>query len=99
MLERVSGTVSSMNKLLWLFAIVLIFLGPIIGVYVGIQPAIFPFLGIVCGVAAIVRGTRPLPEGDGAPSTGAEADAKILCNTTVDYSPKSGIGITDVGGA
>ena len=88
-----------MNKLLWLVTAILIFLGPIVGVYFGIHPAVLPFLGIVCGLAAVVRGSRPLPEGEGAPSTGAEADAKILSNTTVDNSPKSGIGITDVGGA
>jgi hypothetical protein len=87
-----------MTKLLWLVAAILIFLGPIIGVYVGVHPAILPFLGIICGLAAVVRGAKPLPEGDGSPS-GAEADAKILCNETIDNSTKSDIGITDVGGA
>jgi len=115
-----------MNKLLWLIAILLIFLGPIAGVYLGIHPGILPLLGIVCGLVAIVRGAQPLPDGtsrriavlgdclrtaamvrgaqprpdgDGAASPGAQADAKILCNTTLDSSPHRGIGITDVGGA
>jgi hypothetical protein len=35
----------------------------------------------------------------GVASPGAQADAKILCNTTLDSSPHRGIGITDVGGA
>jgi hypothetical protein len=88
-----------MNKLLWLIATVLIFFGPIASVYLGIHPGILPFLGIICGLAAIVRGAQPLPDGDGAASAGAQADAKILCNTTLDSSPHRGIGITDVGGA
>ena len=88
-----------MNKLLWLIAAVLIFFGPIAGVYLGIPPVIVPFLGIACGLAAIVRGTQPLPDADGPASAGAQADAKILCNTTLDSSPHRGIGITDVGGA
>ena len=115
-----------MNKLLWLIAAVLIFFGPIAGVYLGIHPGILPFLGIVCGLAAVVRGAQPLPDGasrrmavlgdcmrtaavvrgaqplpdgDGAASAGAQADAKILCNTTLDSSPHRGIGINDVGGA
>jgi hypothetical protein len=88
-----------MNKLLWLIAILLIFFGPIVGVYLGIHPGVLPFLGVVCGLVAIVRGAQPLPHGDGAASEGAEADAKILCNTTLDSSPRRGIGITDVGGA
>jgi hypothetical protein len=88
-----------MNKLLWLIAVLLIFFGPIGGVYLGIHPGILPFLGIVCGLAAIVRGAQPLPDGDGPASAGAQADAKILGNTTLDNSPKRGIGITDVGGA
>jgi hypothetical protein len=90
-----------MNKLLWLAAAILIFVGPIMGVYLGIHPGILPFLGIACGLVAVVRGTRALPDivpdGD-APSTGAEADARILSHTSVNYSPKSGTGITDVGG-
>jgi hypothetical protein len=53
-------------------------LGPIIGVDLGIHPATLPFLGIVCGLVAVVRGAQPLPEGEGPPSPGAEADAKIL---------------------
>jgi hypothetical protein len=89
-----------MSKLLLFLAAILIFLGPVAGVYLGIHPAILPFLGIVCGLAAAVRGAGPLPDfDDSAPSAGAEADAKILSKTTVEYSPKSGIGITDVGGA
>ena len=60
-----------MNKLLWLVTAILIFLGPIIGVYLGIHPALLPFLGIACGLVAVVRGARPLPEGVGAPSAGA----------------------------
>ena len=88
-----------MNKLLWLIAAILIFFGPIAGVYLGIPPVLLPFLGIACGLAAAVRGAQPLLHCDGAPSPGAEADAKILCNTTVNYSRNSGIGITDVGGA
>jgi hypothetical protein len=91
-----------MNKLLWCAAAILILLGPIIGLYLGLHPGILPFLGIACALVAVVRGTRALPDvapdGD-APSTGAEADARILSNTTVNYSPKSGVGITDVGGA
>jgi hypothetical protein len=87
-----------MNKLLFVAAFILIFLGPLAGAYLGIHPAILPFLGIACGCVAVARGARPLPEGDGAPSTGAETDARILSNTTVDYSPKSGSGITNVGG-
>jgi hypothetical protein len=90
---------NAMNKLLWLIATLLIFFGPIAGVYLGIHPGILPFLGIVCGLAAIVLGAQPLPDGDGAASAGAQADAKILCNTTLDSSPHRGIGITDVGGA
>jgi hypothetical protein len=86
-----------MNKLLWLIATILIFFGPIAGVYLGIHPGILPILGIVCGLAAIARGARPLPHSDGAASPGAQADAKILCNATLD-SPNRGIGITDVGG-
>jgi len=88
-----------MNKLLWLIAAILIFFGPIAGVYLGIPPVLLPFLGIACGLAAIVRGAQPLPDGGGAASPGAQADAKILCNTTLDSSPRRGIGITDVGGA
>jgi len=115
-----------MNKLLWLIATLLVFFGPIAGVYLGIHPGILPLLGIVCGLVAIVRGAQPLPDGtsrriavlgdclrtaamvrgaqprpdgDGAASPGAQADAKILCNTTLDSSPHRGIGITDVGGA
>jgi len=80
-------------------AAILIFFGPIVGVYLGVHPAILPFLGIACGLAAAVRGAQPLPDRGGPPSAGAEADAKILCNTTVNYSPNSGIGITDIGGA
>ena len=87
-----------MIKLLAVAAI-LIFFGPIVGVYLGMHPAILPFLGIACGLAAAVRGAQPLLHCDGAPSPGAEADAKILCNATVNYSRNSGIGITDVGGA
>src|SRR5215472_2007887 len=52
-----------MNKLLWLIATLLVFFGPIAGVYLGIHPGILPLLGIVCGLAAIVRGAQPLPEG------------------------------------
>ena len=88
-----------MNKLLWLIAAVLIFFGPIAGVYLGIHPGILPFLGIVCGFAAVVRGAQSLPDGDGAASAGAQADAKNLCNTTLDSAPNKSIGITDVGGA
>lgn len=115
-----------MNKLLWLTAGLLIFFGPIAGVYLGIPPAILPFLGIACGLvavvrgaqslpdgasgriavlgdglrtAAVVRGAHPLCDGDGVASAGAQADAKILCNTTLDSSHHKGIGITDVGGA
>ena len=83
-----------MNKLLWLIATVLIFFGPIVGVYLGIHPGILPFLGIICGLAAIVRGAPPLSDGDGAASAGAQTDAKILCNTTLDSDPHRGIGIT-----
>ena len=68
------------------------------GVYLGIPPVLVPFLGIACGLVAIVRGARPLPEADGPASPGAQADAKVLCNTTLDSSPNRGIGITDVGG-
>ena len=96
-----SGTVLlewRMIKLL-VVAAILIFFGPIVGVYLGMHSAILPFLGIACGLAAAVRGAQPLLHSDGAPSPGAEADAKILCNTTVNYSRNSGIGITDVGGA
>ena len=88
-----------MNKLLWLIAALLIFFGPIAGVCLGMYPDILPLLGIVCGLAAIVRGAQPLPDGDGAASPGAQADAKILCNTTLDSSPHRGIGITNVEGA
>jgi len=88
-----------MNKLLWFIATLLIFFGPIAGVYLGIYPGILPLLGIVCGLAAVVRVAQPLPDGDGAASSGAQADAKILCNATLDSSPHRGIGITDVGGA
>jgi hypothetical protein len=88
-----------MNKLLWLIAALLVFFGPIPGVYLGIHPGILPFVGIICGFAAIVRGARPLPDGNGAASAGAQADAKTLCNTTLDSSPQRGIGITDIGGA
>ena len=88
-----------MNKLLWLIATILIFFGPIASVYLGIHPGILPILGIVCGLAAIVRGALPLPDGGGPASPGAQADAKILCNTDLDNSPHRGIGITDVGGA
>src|SRR5262249_6243101 len=96
-----SGTVLlewRMRKLLAVAAI-LIFFGPIVGVYLGMHPAILPFLGIACGLAAAVCGAQPMLHCNGAPSPGAEADAKILCNTTVNYSRNSGIGITDVGGA
>ena len=113
------------NKLLWLIAVLLIFFGPIAGVYLRISPGILPILGIVCGLAAVVRGAQPLidgtsrriavlgdcmrtaavvrgaqppPDGDRVASPGAQADAKILCNTTLDSSPNRGIGITDVGG-
>jgi hypothetical protein len=85
-----------MNKLLWLIAVLLIFFGPIVGVYLGIHPGILPLSGIACGLAATVRGAQPLPDGDGAVSPGAQADAKILSNTTLDSSPNRGIGITDV---
>jgi hypothetical protein len=88
-----------MNKLLWAIAALLIFFGPIVGLYLGIHPGILPLFGIVCGLAATVRGTQPPPDGHGAASAGAETDAKILCNTTLDNSPHKGIGITDVGGA
>ena len=88
-----------MNKVLWLIATFLIFFGPIVGVYLGIHPGMLPFLGIACGLAAIVRGAQPLPDGDGAASAGAQADAKILCDTTIDSSPDRSIGITDIGGA
>ena len=91
-----------MNKLLWLIAAILIFFVPIAGVYVGIPPVIVPFspfLGIACGLAALVRGAQPLPQADGPASPGAQADAKILSNTTLDNSPNRGIGIIDVGGA
>jgi hypothetical protein len=96
-------TISSwnvMNKFFWLIAILLFFLGPVIGVYLGIHPGILPLLGIVCGLVAIVRGAQRLPDPDsgGAASGGAQADAKILSNTTLDSSPHRGIGITDVGG-
>jgi hypothetical protein len=87
-----------MNKLLLLIAAILIFLGPIAGVYLGIPPVIvlfLPFLGIAPGLAAVVRGAQPLPDADGPASPGAQADAKILCNTTLDSSPYRGIGITD----
>jgi len=88
-----------MNKLLWLIATILIFFGPIASVYLGIHPGILPLLGVVCGLAASVRGAQPLPDGDGETPAGAQVDAKILCNTTLDSSPHRGIGITDVGGA
>jgi len=95
-----------MNKLLWLVTAILILLGPIIGIYLGIHPVLLPVLGILCGLVAVVRGARALPGGaralsygGGSPSTGADADARILCDVSVDHSPKSGIGITDVGGA
>jgi hypothetical protein len=88
-----------MNKLLWLIATILTLFGPIVGAYLAINPGILPILGIVCGLAAIVRGAQPLPDGGGPASPGAQADAKILCNTTLDNSPDRGIGITDVGGA
>src|SRR5262249_60610086 len=71
-----------MTKLLAVAAI-LIFFGPIVGVYLGMHPAILPFLGIACGLTAAVRGAQPLLHCDGPPSPGAEADAEILCNTTV----------------
>jgi hypothetical protein len=87
-----------MNKLLWLIAALLIFFGPIAGIYLGVHPGLLPILGIACGLAAIVRGAQPLPDGHGAASPGAQADAEILCNTTLDSSPHRGIGITDVGG-
>ena len=87
-----------MGKLLVAAAILILF-GPIIGVYLGVHPAILPLVGIAFGLVAAVRGAHPLPDRDGAPSAGAEADAEILCNTTVHYSPNRGIGITDVGGA
>lgn len=85
---------SRMNKLLWLIATILIFFGPIAGIYLGIHPGILPILGIVCGLAAIVRGAQPLPDGDGPASPAAEVDAKILCDTALDNSPRRGIGIT-----
>ena len=87
-----------MNKLLWLIAAILIFFGPIAGVYLGIPPVLVPFLGIACGLVAIVRAAQPLPDAGGPASPGAQADAKVLCNTTLDSSPNRGIGITDVGG-
>ena len=87
-----------MGKLLVAAAILILF-GPIVGVYLGVHPAILPLVGIGFGLVAAVRGAHPLPDRDGAASAGAEADALILCSTTADYSPNSGIGITDVGGA
>jgi len=89
-----------MSKLILLAAsATLILLGPIAGACLGIHPAILPFVGIGCGLVAAVHGAPPLPDCDDAPSAGAEADARILSNYTVDYSPNRGIGITDVGGA
>jgi fatty acid desaturase len=88
-----------MNKLLWLIAAILIVFIPIAGVYLGIPPVIvlfLPFLGIACGLAAVVRGAQPLPDADGPASPGAQADAKILCNTTLDCSPYRRIDIIDV---
>jgi fatty acid desaturase len=90
-----------MNKLLWLVAAILILFVPIAGVYLGIPSVIvlfLPFLGIACGLAAVVRGAQPRPDADGPASPGAQADAKILSNTTLDSSPNRGIDIIDVGG-
>jgi hypothetical protein len=87
-----------MGKLLVTAAILILF-GPIIGVHLGVHPAILPLVGIAFGLVAAVRGAHSPPDRDGAPSAGAEADAEILCNITIDHSPNSGIGITDVGGA
>jgi len=88
-----------MGKLLATAAAILIFFGPVIGVYVGVHPIILPFVGIACALVAIVRGAQPLPAGGGAPSPGAEADAMILANHSVYQPPDRGFGITDVGGA
>jgi len=87
-----------MNKLLIVAGLFLLLVGPLFSAEVGIPPLLSMLAGIVCGLIGIVRGAQPLPSGRGlAPSRGAEVDAKLLANHTVEYAPKPGIGITDVG--
>ena len=89
-----------MNKLLIAAGLLLLLVGPLYFGEIGIPPLFSMLAGVACGVIGIVRGAQPLPSGAGlAPSRGAETDAKLLANHTVDYVPNRGIGITDVGGA
>jgi hypothetical protein len=78
-------------------AVILILFGPIIGPNLGIHPAIPPIVGVACGCAALVRGAPPLlPPRGGAPSMGAEWDAKFLSDHTVERPPDGGPRITDI---
>lgn len=65
----------------------------------GIPPLLAALAGVACGIAAVLRGARPLPGGAGmAPSRGADADAQAVGHK-INYSRNNGVGITDIGGA
>jgi hypothetical protein len=65
----------------------------------GIPPLLVALAGVGCGIAAVLRGARPLPGDAGlAPSRGADADAQAV-GYKIDHAKRNGIGITDIGGA
>ena len=88
-----------MTALLAVAALGLLLIGPLFAGSVGLHPAIPAFAGIACGLIAVMRGARPLPDAGDAASPGAATDARFLSNQIIDRRPNHGLGITDVGGA
>jgi hypothetical protein len=89
----------AMTALLVIAGLALLLVGPLFAPSVGLHPAIPAFVGLACGLVAVMRGARPLPDAGDAASPGAAADARLLGNHRIDAGPGNGIGITDVGGA